>query len=159
MQWLQIRECWRNAKILKQLKSCSIEQQLETFKLNNELKNLLKSHNFILSNNSYNFFQFLKISTNLWRGGDLPTASWSTGQLVDSQLNWCQLPPCWGKVRLVPTRQQHCLHPTVWLDGARPANTCIPPSFPWMVPAHRGAYPESQGVKSGNSPPCGERSS
>jgi hypothetical protein len=22
------------------------------------------------------------------------------------------------------------LDPTVWLDGARPANTCIPPSFP-----------------------------
>jgi hypothetical protein len=53
MQWLQIRECWWNAKILKQLKNCSIEQQLEPFKLNNELKNLLKSHNFILSNNSY----------------------------------------------------------------------------------------------------------
>ncbi len=24
------------------------------------------------------------------------------------------------------------LDPTVWLDGARPANTCIPPSFPWI---------------------------
>ncbi len=22
------------------------------------------------------------------------------------------------------------LDPTVWLDGARPANTCIPPTFP-----------------------------
>ncbi len=21
---------------------------------------------------------------------------------------------------------------TVWLDGARPANTCIPPTFPWI---------------------------
>jgi hypothetical protein len=24
----------------------------------------------------------------------------------------------------------HVLDPTVWLDGARPTNTCIPPSFP-----------------------------
>jgi hypothetical protein len=24
------------------------------------------------------------------------------------------------------------LHATVWLDGARPANTCIPPTFPWI---------------------------
>ncbi len=24
--------------------------------------------------------------------------------------------------------------PTVWLDGARPANTCIPPSFPGNLP-------------------------
>jgi hypothetical protein len=33
------------------------------------------------------------------------------------------------------------LDPTVWLDGARPANTCILPSFPWMVPVNRTAYP------------------
>jgi hypothetical protein len=32
------------------------------------------------------------------------------------------------------------LDPTVWLDGARPANTCILPSFPWMAPAHYTAY-------------------
>ncbi len=25
--------------------------------------------------------------------------------------------------------------PIVWLDGARPANTCIPPSFPGNAPA------------------------
>ncbi len=34
------------------------------------------------------------------------------------------------------------LHGTVWLDEARPANTCIPPSFPWIrhqIPAHQ--YP------------------
>ena len=24
------------------------------------------------------------------------------------------------------------MDPTVWLDGARPANTCFPPSFPWI---------------------------
>jgi hypothetical protein len=24
------------------------------------------------------------------------------------------------------------LDPTVWLDGARPTNTCVPPSFPWI---------------------------
>ncbi len=24
------------------------------------------------------------------------------------------------------------LDPTVWLDGARTANTCIPPTFPWI---------------------------
>ncbi len=28
------------------------------------------------------------------------------------------------------------LDPTVWLDGARPANTCILPSIPWMAPEH-----------------------
>jgi hypothetical protein len=33
---------------------------------------------------------------------------------------------------------------TVWLDGARLANTCILPSFLWMVPTHRTAYPGSQ---------------
>jgi len=26
--------------------------------------------------------------------------------------------------------------PTVWLDGARPANTCIPFSFPGNMPTH-----------------------
>jgi hypothetical protein len=24
------------------------------------------------------------------------------------------------------------LDPTVWLGGARPASTCVPPSFPWI---------------------------
>ncbi len=31
------------------------------------------------------------------------------------------------------------MYPTVWLDGARPANTCIPPSFPWI--RHKGMSP------------------
>jgi hypothetical protein len=26
----------------------------------------------------------------------------------------------------------YLLDATVWLDGARPANICIPPSFPWI---------------------------
>jgi hypothetical protein len=30
---------------------------------------------------------------------------------------------------------------TVWLDGARLANTCIPPSFLWNVPHSCAAYP------------------
>jgi hypothetical protein len=34
--------------------------------------------------------------------------------------------------------------PTVWLDGARPANTCIKPSFLWMAPVHCPVYPGSQ---------------
>jgi len=31
------------------------------------------------------------------------------------------------------------MDPTVWLDGARPANTCIPPSFHWI--RHEGMPP------------------
>jgi hypothetical protein len=33
------------------------------------------------------------------------------------------------------------LDTTIWLDGARPANPCIPPSFPWMAPVHCLPYP------------------
>ncbi len=33
------------------------------------------------------------------------------------------------------------LDPTVWLDGASPANTCITPSFPWMAPAQLPGAP------------------
>jgi hypothetical protein len=36
--------------------------------------------------------------------------------------------------------------PTVWLDGARLANTCILSSFPWMAPAHHPAYPPLKGA-------------
>jgi hypothetical protein len=36
------------------------------------------------------------------------------------------------------------LHPTVWLDGAGPANTCILPTIAWNAPTHRGAYPPLQ---------------
>jgi hypothetical protein len=36
--------------------------------------------------------------------------------------------------------------PTVWPDGARPAITCIAPSYPWMVPAHLAAYPLLLGI-------------
>ncbi len=38
------------------------------------------------------------------------------------------------------------LDPAVCLDGARPANTCIPPSFPWMAPTHCGVYPPLKGT-------------
>jgi len=31
--------------------------------------------------------------------------------------------------------------PTDWLDGARPANTCIPPSFPGNTPAQPCGIP------------------
>ncbi len=44
------------------------------------------------------------------------------------------------------------LDPTVWLDGARPANTYIPPSFPWMVPAHHATYPTSKSQMRGPLP-------
>jgi len=30
--------------------------------------------------------------------------------------------------------------PTVWLNGARSAYTCILPSFPWMAPMHNAVY-------------------
>jgi hypothetical protein len=33
------------------------------------------------------------------------------------------------------------MHPTVWLDGARPANTCIPPSYSGSHPRTHVAYP------------------
>jgi hypothetical protein len=36
--------------------------------------------------------------------------------------------------------------PNVWLDGARLANTCILPFFPWMAPAHCTAYPPLKGA-------------
>ncbi len=48
-----------------------------------------------------------------------------------------ELPFAWSWITLI-------LDPIVWLDGARLANTCIPSSFLWMVPAHRTAYPGSQ---------------
>jgi hypothetical protein len=38
------------------------------------------------------------------------------------------------------------LDPTVWLDGAKPANTCNPPSFPWLVPAHHTVNPPHKGA-------------
>ncbi len=33
------------------------------------------------------------------------------------------------------------LHTTVWLDGARPANTCILPTFPWIMPTRPHGIP------------------
>ncbi len=38
---------------------------------------------------------------------------------------------------------------TVWLDGARPANTCNPAFFPWMAPAHCTLYLGSQSLWGG----------
>jgi hypothetical protein len=35
---------------------------------------------------------------------------------------------------------------TAWLDGARPANTCILPSFPGNVPTSNAAYPPSESL-------------
>jgi hypothetical protein len=48
-----------------------------------------------------------------------------------------ELPFAWSRITLI-------LDPTVWLDGARLANTCILPFFLWMVPAHCTAYPGCQ---------------
>jgi hypothetical protein len=47
----------------------------------------------------------------------------------------------------------------VWLDEARPASTYIPPSFPWMSPVHRAAYPPRLlplplALSPGLLPPC-----
>ncbi len=36
--------------------------------------------------------------------------------------------------------------PTIWLDGARPANTCIPPSFPGNVPVQPSGAPTKKYV-------------
>ncbi len=41
--------------------------------------------------------------------------------------------------------------PTVWLDRARLANTCIPPSFSWMTPTQGAAHPPLKGASPLNS--------
>jgi hypothetical protein len=45
---------------------------------------------------------------------------------------------------------------TIWLHGDRPANTCISPTFLWiMVPAHHMPYPRSQPHWGGKAPLSG----
>jgi hypothetical protein len=48
------------------------------------------------------------------------------------------------------------LDATIWLHGDRPPNTCIPPTFLWiMVPAHHMPYPRSQHHWGGKAPLSG----
>ncbi len=53
----------------------------------------------------------------------------------------------WFVVGILSFQKEHACQwvvnkdPTLWLDGARPANTCTPPSFPWNAPMQPHCVP------------------
>jgi hypothetical protein len=74
-------------------------------------------------------------STAISSTANSSNANSSTAQLIDSVDEFARCQCIDRHFHRQPTGalvapDYSLLDPTVWLDGARPANTCIPPSFP-----------------------------
>jgi hypothetical protein len=103
-------------------------------KANNSTHGSLMLHNdskvwhftYISQNTSYH----LSLASPLWHFTDQRDIS-STHIHLKPGCSSCSIMLC---LLLWLLMNHYNKDPTVWLDGARPANTCIPPSFGWMVP-------------------------